>query len=179
LLRVLGLTTRYVSILDVAPLKPDTESLDAFADWNSGTDTGNGWSIPHMNTTIITTASLGQILAKCPSQVSPHDRVTKDRGDTTPLCHRLKSTLPNALIQETSSHPSLNWTTERCAACRWVEDWDYNKMVITRNANDVNKHGLCFKEKRVNSTSPGQTEKTDKNVNGIAEEIKKLHRECH
>ncbi|KAL6311566.1 hypothetical protein AAG906_025872 [Vitis piasezkii] len=22
------------------------------------------------------------------------------------------------------------WTTERCAICRWVEDWDYNKMII-------------------------------------------------
>lgn len=85
LLRVLGLTTRYVSILDVAPLKPDTESLDASADWNSDTDTENGWSIPHMNTTKTTTASLGQILARCPSQVSPQDRVTEDRGGTE--CH--------------------------------------------------------------------------------------------
>lgn len=22
------------------------------------------------------------------------------------------------------------WTTERCAVCRWVEDWDYNKIII-------------------------------------------------
>lgn len=22
------------------------------------------------------------------------------------------------------------WTTERCAICRWVEDWDYNKIII-------------------------------------------------
>ena len=123
-----------------------------------------------MNTTKITTASLGQILAKCPSQVSPQDRVTEDRGDTAPLCHRLKSTMPNDLTQETSSHPSLNWTTERCAVCRWVEDWDYNKMVITRNANDVNKHGLCFKEKRVNSTSPGQTE----DISAFKDEILRL-----
>ena len=41
LLIVLGLTTRYVSILDMAPLKPDAESLDASADWNSDTDTEN------------------------------------------------------------------------------------------------------------------------------------------
>lgn len=85
LLRVLGLTTRYVSILDVAPLKPDAESLDASADWNSDTDTENGWSIPHMNTTKTTTASLGQILARCPSQVSPQNRVTEDRGGSE--CH--------------------------------------------------------------------------------------------
>lgn len=22
------------------------------------------------------------------------------------------------------------WTTERCAICRWVEDWEYNKIII-------------------------------------------------
>lgn len=82
LLRVLGLSTRYVSILDVAPLKPDTESLDASANWNSDTDTESGWSIPHMNTTKTTTASLGQILARCPSQLSPRDIVTEDHGGT-------------------------------------------------------------------------------------------------
>ena len=68
------------------PLPSQTlKSLDTSADWNSGTDTENGWSIPHMNTTKTTTASLGQILARCPSQVSPQDRVTEDRGGTE--CH--------------------------------------------------------------------------------------------
>ena len=85
LLRILGLTTRYVSILDVAPLKTDVEYLDASADWNSDTDTENGWSIPHMNTTKTTTASLSQILARCPSQVSPQNRVTEYRGGSE--CH--------------------------------------------------------------------------------------------
>ena len=80
ILRILGLPTWYISILDVAPLKPDSESLDASTDWNSDTDTENGWSIPHMNTTKTTTASLSQILARCPSQVSPQNRVTEYRG---------------------------------------------------------------------------------------------------
>ena len=48
--------------------------------WNSDTDTENGWSIPHMNTNKTTTASFGQILARCPSQVSPQNKVTEDRG---------------------------------------------------------------------------------------------------
>jgi len=30
---------------------------------------------------------------------------------------------------------------------------------VPRNANDVDKHGLCFEAKGVNSTSPGQTDK--------------------
>lgn len=25
---------------------------------------------------------------------------------------------------------NAKWTTERCAVCRWVEDWDYNKIII-------------------------------------------------
>lgn len=25
---------------------------------------------------------------------------------------------------------SAKWTTERCAVCRWVEDWEENKMII-------------------------------------------------
>jgi hypothetical protein len=29
------------------------------------------------------------------------------------------------------------WTTERCAVCRWVEDWDYNKIII------CNRYSCC------------------------------------
>lgn len=25
---------------------------------------------------------------------------------------------------------NAKWTTERCAVCRWVEDWEENKMII-------------------------------------------------
>eukprot|EP01018_Ginkgo_biloba_P029180 Gb_25624 [translate_table: standard] len=80
LLRALGLTTRYVSVLDVASLKPDAESLEASADWNSDTDSEDGWSMPHMNTTKTTTASLGQIFARCPSQTSHQNTTIKDRS---------------------------------------------------------------------------------------------------
>lgn len=36
-----------------------------------------------------------------------------------------------------------NWTTERCAVCRWVEDWDYNKMVIC-NRCQIAVHQECY-----------------------------------
>jgi hypothetical protein len=29
------------------------------------------------------------------------------------------------------------WTTERCAVCRWVEDWDYNKIIICIRLNTL------------------------------------------
>ena len=29
------------------------------------------------------------------------------------------------------------WTTERCAVCRWVEDWDYNKIIICNRSHSI------------------------------------------
>jgi hypothetical protein len=34
------------------------------------------------------------------------------------------------LLSEPYDTVNVKWTTERCAVCRWVEDWDYNKIVI-------------------------------------------------
>ena len=40
------------------------------------------------------------------------------------------------------------WTTERCAICRWVEDWDDNKIIICNrcfhNSLDLNTHFVYF-----------------------------------
>ena len=41
---------------------------------------------------------------------------------------------------------------------------------VLRNANDVDKHGLCFEAKGVNSTSPGQTE----DISAFKDEILRL-----
>ncbi|KAI3408355.1 uncharacterized protein J3R85_020312 [Psidium guajava] len=38
---------------------------------------------------------------------------------------------------------SAKWTTERCAVCRWVEDWDYNKMIIC-NRCQIAVHQECY-----------------------------------
>ncbi|XP_028109548.1 histone-lysine N-methyltransferase ATX5-like [Camellia sinensis] len=35
------------------------------------------------------------------------------------------------------------WTTERCAICRWVKDWDYNKIVIC-NRCQIAVHQECY-----------------------------------
>ncbi|CAM6047354.1 unnamed protein product [Sphagnum compactum] len=35
------------------------------------------------------------------------------------------------------------WTSERCAVCRWVEDYDYNKMIIC-NRCQVAVHEECY-----------------------------------
>ncbi|KAH9787467.1 Histone-lysine N-methyltransferase ATX5 [Citrus sinensis] len=36
-----------------------------------------------------------------------------------------------AFMKEKYEPVSVKWTTERCAICRWVEDWDYNKIIIS------------------------------------------------
>ncbi|KAF7153653.1 hypothetical protein RHSIM_Rhsim01G0172300 [Rhododendron simsii] len=35
------------------------------------------------------------------------------------------------------------WTTERCAVCRWVEDWEYNKIIIC-NRCQMAVHQECY-----------------------------------
>lgn len=40
------------------------------------------------------------------------------------------------------------WTPERCAVCRWVEDWDYNKMIIC-NSCQIAVHQECYGAKNV------------------------------
>ncbi|KAA8516176.1 hypothetical protein F0562_019355 [Nyssa sinensis] len=40
------------------------------------------------------------------------------------------------------------WTTERCAICRWVEDWDYNKIIIC-NRCQIAVHQECYGARNV------------------------------
>lgn len=40
------------------------------------------------------------------------------------------------------------WTTERCAVCRWVEDWDYNKIIICIRCQ-IAVHQECYGARHV------------------------------
>lgn len=46
-------------------------------------------------------------------------------------------------LKESYVPVSAKWTTERCAVCRWVEDWDYNKMIIC-NRCQIAVHQECY-----------------------------------
>uniref|UniRef100_A0A6N2M8W0 PHD-type domain-containing protein n=1 Tax=Salix viminalis TaxID=40686 RepID=A0A6N2M8W0_SALVM len=35
------------------------------------------------------------------------------------------------------------WTSERCAVCRWIEDWDDNKIIIC-NRCQIAVHQECY-----------------------------------
>lgn len=47
------------------------------------------------------------------------------------------------LLSEPYDTVNVKWTTERCAVCRWVEDWDYNKIVIC-NRCQIAVHQECY-----------------------------------
>ncbi|TVU35727.1 hypothetical protein EJB05_17630 [Eragrostis curvula] len=47
------------------------------------------------------------------------------------------------LLNEPYDSVNVKWTTERCAVCRWVEDWDYNKIVIC-NRCQIAVHQECY-----------------------------------
>ncbi|KAK9758072.1 hypothetical protein RND81_01G204600 [Saponaria officinalis] len=47
------------------------------------------------------------------------------------------------LMRENYEPVHAKWTTERCAVCRWVEDWDYNKIIIC-NRCQIAVHQECY-----------------------------------
>ncbi|XP_057980958.1 histone-lysine N-methyltransferase ATX4-like [Malania oleifera] len=47
------------------------------------------------------------------------------------------------LLREKYEPVYVKWTTERCAICRWVEDWDYNKIIIC-NRCQIAVHQECY-----------------------------------
>ncbi|XVE58382.1 hypothetical protein DITRI_Ditri04bG0165400 [Diplodiscus trichospermus] len=53
-----------------------------------------------------------------------------------------------AFLREKYEPVHAKWTTERCAVCRWVEDWDYNKIIIC-NRCQIAVHQECYGAKNV------------------------------
>jgi hypothetical protein len=53
-----------------------------------------------------------------------------------------------AFLSETYEPVNAKWTTERCAVCRWVEDWDYNKIIIC-NRCQIAVHQECYGARHV------------------------------
>ncbi|KAL2951624.1 hypothetical protein AAZX31_19G062800 [Glycine max] len=51
-------------------------------------------------------------------------------------------------LQEKYEPVCTKWTTERCAVCRWVEDWDYNKIIIC-NRCQIAVHQECYGARNV------------------------------
>ncbi|KAL1329214.1 histone-lysine N-methyltransferase ATX3 isoform X2 [Arachis ipaensis] len=53
-----------------------------------------------------------------------------------------------SFLQENYEPVHAKWTTERCAVCRWVEDWEDNKIIIC-NRCQIAVHQECYGAKNV------------------------------
>ncbi|XP_051142788.1 histone-lysine N-methyltransferase ATX5 [Andrographis paniculata] len=51
-------------------------------------------------------------------------------------------------LQEHYEPVPAKWTTERCAVCRWVEDWDFNKIIICIRCQ-IAVHQECYGTRNV------------------------------
>ncbi|XP_027189940.1 histone-lysine N-methyltransferase ATX5-like isoform X1 [Cicer arietinum] len=51
-------------------------------------------------------------------------------------------------LQDKYEPVCAKWTTERCAVCRWVEDWDYNKIIICVRCQ-IAVHQECYGARNV------------------------------
>ncbi|XP_020265083.1 histone-lysine N-methyltransferase ATX4-like isoform X2 [Asparagus officinalis] len=49
----------------------------------------------------------------------------------------------NIILIEAYNSVCPKWTTERCAICRWAEDWEYNKIIIC-NRCQIAVHQECY-----------------------------------
>ncbi|KAE8722115.1 Histone-lysine N-methyltransferase ATX4, putative isoform 2 [Hibiscus syriacus] len=67
----------------------------------------------------------------------------KVKGTMTPLEKWLDKQKLIGILQEKYDPVDAKWTTERCAVCRWVEDWDYNKIIIC-NRCQIAVHQECY-----------------------------------
>ncbi|KAJ3695201.1 hypothetical protein LUZ60_000578 [Juncus effusus] len=59
------------------------------------------------------------------------------------LSPKLKKQKLLAALDQPYDPVLVKWTTERCAVCRWVEDWDYNKIIICIRCQ-IAVHQECY-----------------------------------
>ncbi|CAN6935842.1 unnamed protein product [Brassica oleracea] len=81
-----------------------------------------------------TTLTLEKWIAGCTA-------LTLEQG--TANCRVLDKQMMLSLLEEKYEPVNAKWTTERCAVCRWVEDWEENKMIIC-NRCQVAVHQECY-----------------------------------
>ncbi|KAB5531632.1 hypothetical protein DKX38_018302 [Salix brachista] len=76
-----------------------------------------------------------------------HARAVSTKPPKRPLIKERKQKLLD-FLQERYEPVYAKWTTERCAVCRWVEDWDYNKIIIC-NRCQIAVHQECYGARNV------------------------------
>ncbi|OMO88385.1 hypothetical protein CCACVL1_08420 [Corchorus capsularis] len=76
-----------------------------------------------------------------------HASATSTKPPKRPSIRERKQKLL-AFLRERYEPVQAKWTTERCAVCRWVEDWDYNKIIIC-NRCQIAVHQECYGARNV------------------------------
>ncbi|CAI0546763.1 unnamed protein product [Linum tenue] len=76
-----------------------------------------------------------------------HARTVSTKPSKKPSIKERKQKLL-AFLQEKYEPVHAKWTTERCAVCRWVEDWDYNKIIICIRCQ-IAVHQECYGARHV------------------------------
>ncbi|XP_010521391.1 PREDICTED: histone-lysine N-methyltransferase ATX5-like [Tarenaya hassleriana] len=76
-----------------------------------------------------------------------HANATAEKPPRRPSVKERKQRLL-AFLREKYEPVNARWTTERCAVCRWVEDWDYNKIIIC-NRCQIAVHQECYGARNV------------------------------
>ncbi|KAG7534070.1 PWWP domain [Arabidopsis thaliana x Arabidopsis arenosa] len=76
-----------------------------------------------------------------------HANATAAKPPKRPSIKQRKQRLLS-FLREKYEPVNVKWTTERCAVCRWVEDWDYNKIIIC-NRCQIAVHQECYGTRNV------------------------------
>ncbi|XP_021846513.2 histone-lysine N-methyltransferase ATX3 isoform X1 [Spinacia oleracea] len=76
------------------------------------------------------------------SMIALHQWLT-DFGASACDTQKLDKSKLFGLLKEKYEPVYAKWTSERCAVCRWVEDWDYNKIIIC-NRCQIAVHQECY-----------------------------------
>ncbi|XP_042036563.1 histone-lysine N-methyltransferase ATX5-like isoform X2 [Salvia splendens] len=76
-----------------------------------------------------------------------HERSLVPKSVKRPSIKVRKQKLVN-FLQEHYEPVCAKWTTERCAVCRWVEDWDFNKIIICIRCQ-IAVHQECYGARNV------------------------------
>ncbi|KAM0036188.1 putative [histone H3]-lysine(4) N-trimethyltransferase [Helianthus debilis subsp. tardiflorus] len=59
-----------------------------------------------------------------------------------------------SFLQEKYKPICAKWTTERCVVCRWIEDWDYNKIIICISAGKTESSSDPFRLEKSKTERP-------------------------
>ncbi|KAJ7556639.1 hypothetical protein O6H91_05G091400 [Diphasiastrum complanatum] len=131
LFRAIGFITRYVTVVDVASLKPDAVSLEASVDWDQDRSNGLGGYVPSVDYWGSKTASLGQILARCaPSWLT----LDQGKNQTSSVEQQFQDCVGEGSLERKKGHQQPQAKGKRGATQSLGDDANQSRIKITRTS---------------------------------------------